>query len=83
MYTIYSLNNCIFCDRAKDFLHSKNIDFIEIRYVKGPDTDKIMELVELTGCSAFPQIFYNNAFIGGYTQLLTREDDEVRFDEIF
>ena len=85
MYNIvvHSLNNCVFCDKAKDLLKDKNLIFEEILYNKGTDTDSIMNLVEQTNWSSFPQIFVNDVFIGGYDQLVEYEFDDgsMYFDE--
>lgn len=82
---VYSLNNCHFCDKAKEYLRSKNLVFEEITYNKATDTDSIMYIVELTNWTSFPQIFVDDVFIGGYDQLLDYEFDDghVRFEEKF
>jgi glutaredoxin len=72
---IHSLTNCVFCDKAKDYLKSKEIIFEEIVYNKGTDTDSIMYLVEETNWTSFPQIFIDETFIGGYEQLLEYDFD--------
>ena len=82
MYTIvvHSLNNCVFCDKAKDFLKNKNFIFEEVLYNRSTDTDSIMYLVEKTNWTSFPQIFVNDVFIGGYDQLLEYEFDDGSID---
>ena len=82
---VHSLYNCLYCDKAKEFLRSKNINFEEIKYDKSEDTDSIMYLVELTNCTSFPQIFVDDVFIGGYFELLNYEfdDGQVSFEEKF
>ena len=74
MYTVYSINNCVYCEKAKEVLKSHGKIFTEIPNVKGKDTGEIMELVDKTGCSTFPQIFIGNTFIGGYDQLVDAID---------
>ena len=82
---VYSLNNCIYCDKAKDYLRSKNLVFEEVKYDKATESDSIMYLVELTNYTSCPQIFVDDVFIGGYEQLLEYEfdDGQVRFEEKF
>lgn len=73
---VHSVSNCAYCEKAKDYLKSKNLKYEEISYDKSTDTDKIMNLVENTNWSTFPQIFIDGLFIGGYMQLLEYEFDE-------
>jgi glutaredoxin len=82
---VHSLYNCVYCDKAKEYLRSKGLVFEEITYNKAIETDSIMYLVELTNCTSFPQIFVDDVFIGGYEQLLEYEfdDGQVRFEENF
>lgn len=82
---VYSLYNCNYCDKAKDYLRSKNLVFEEVTYDKSTETDSIMYLVELTNCTSFPQIFVDDVFIGGYEHLLEYEfdDGQVRFEDKF
>ena len=82
---VYSLNNCTYCDKEKDYLRSKNLVFEEVKYDKATETDLIMYLVELTNYTSFPQIFVDDVFIGGYEHLLAYEFDDghVRFEEKF
>lgn len=80
--TIHSLNNCVFCDKAKEFLKERNIGYKEITYNKGRDTDLIMELVEVTKQTSFPQIYIDGEFIGGYEQLVNY-NFPISFDEEF
>jgi glutaredoxin len=76
---VYSLTNCMYCDKAKDFLRSKNMIFEEVLYNKATDTDDIMFLVESTNWTSFPQIFVDDVFIGGYEQLIEYDFDDVKF----
>lgn len=82
---IHSLNNCMYCDKAKEYIRSKNMIFEEVKYNKATDTDSIMFLVELTSWTSFPQIFIDDVFIGGYEQLIEYEfdDGQIRFEEKF
>lgn len=68
--TVYSMNGCYLCERAKEHLDYLGKKFKEVKYTKGVDTEKIMNLIELTDCTSFPQIFVGDDFIGGYDQLV-------------
>lgn len=70
---VYSLENCNQCEKAKEFLRSKKLDFTETKYSKTKDGDAIMYLVEQTNWTSFPQIFVDDVFIGGYDHLINFE----------
>lgn len=64
---IYSINNCSYCDAAKNLLKSRNIEFEEINLTN--DDDGKFDLIKKTGQRTFPQVFFGEKFIGGYTDL--------------
>lgn len=64
---IYSINNCGYCEAARALLKSKGLDFLEINITD--DFDKRQALVEKTNHRTMPQIFIDDKFIGGYTEL--------------
>jgi glutaredoxin 3 len=64
---IYTWSNCPFCVRAKDLLKRKGIEFEEIN-LDGKDAETTA-LQNRTGMRTIPQIFINDAFIGGFTEL--------------
>ncbi len=66
--TIYSKNDCIFCDRAKSLLNEKKIVFREV-LVDTNDQCVVSELQDRTGMKTFPQIFIGNQVLGGYSEL--------------
>tara|TARA_R110002167_G_scaffold39417_2_gene121772 strand:+ start:246 stop:503 length:258 start_codon:yes stop_codon:yes gene_type:complete len=68
MYKIYTQNSCIYCDMAKDLMHTNNIDFMEIS-VDFDNEERL--LLKEQGHKTVPQIFdEKNNHIGGYTELL-------------
>ena len=71
--TLYSKDDCVYCDFAKNYLTRKNIDF---SYVDTTDSSR-KTLVETTGSKSFPQIFVGEKFIGGYEELKNLKLDEV------
>ncbi len=65
---IYTTKTCIYCTLAKKILNEKNIIFEEIDVEK--DINILKNLIKQTNHTTVPQIFINNKFIGGYTELL-------------
>ena len=73
MITVYSKNNCPFCDRAKALLESKNIPFKVIKMEDEPDARGF--LME-QGLRSVPQIFKDGVLLPGGFQGLAGKDDE-------
>lgn len=65
---IYTKVPCSYCDAAKAYFNGKSIPFEE-RDLTG-DTDAMQELKQRTGHMTFPQIFIDEKFIGGFTELM-------------
>ena len=75
MITIYTKTNCVFCDRAKTLLISKNIEHITISLDEGVhiggvkvSRDELKTIAPLA--RSFPVIFQDDTYIGGYTDLV-------------
>lgn len=69
---IYSKKLCPYCVQAKEFFRQKNVAFQEIDL-----TDNFEELEKLkkkTGHMTVPQIFVDDVFVGGYTDLIAKFD---------
>jgi glutaredoxin 3 len=64
---IYTWSDCPYCVRAKNLLKSKNIPFEEID-LDGKDKE-LAELRARTGQRTIPQIFIDEKFIGGFSEL--------------
>ena len=64
---IYTTNYCSYCRAAKALLSSKKIQFEEIDVTYDPDRRAEME--KLSGRWTVPQIFINEAAIGGFDDL--------------
>ena len=65
LLTIYTKENCMFCDAAKKLCETNNIKFIT-----KDKSEYTLVTDELHGVT-FPQIYYNgNDYIGGYTELV-------------
>ena len=73
MITIYSKNNCPFCDRAKALLESKGIAYHSINIEEQPDHREV--LVDL-GLRSVPQIFKDGVLLPGGYQGLAGKDEE-------
>lgn len=65
---IYSGEHCTFCQRAKQFFESRNIDYTELRV--DTDTGLRQEMEAKSGRRTIPQIFINGQHVGGYDDLM-------------
>lgn len=70
---LYTIDNCPYCSAAKSLLGSKNVEFKEV-HVDRSDVDSVKSLQEKTGMRTFPQIFFGEKLIGGYTDLQNLAD---------
>lgn len=66
MFRINSIANCPYCQKAKDLLKEQELDFKEIK-VKPEEKQKYKDIV---GLNTFPQVYFNDFLIGGYTELV-------------
>lgn len=64
---IYTWGHCPYCVRAKNLLSEKNMPYTEIN-LDGKN-DELMALRERTGQRTVPQIFIDDEFIGGFSEL--------------
>jgi glutaredoxin 3 len=64
---VWSKNACPFCDQAKNLLKSKGIEFEERNVSKDWTKEQLLEAVPTA--RTLPQIFLNNNYIGGFTEL--------------
>lgn len=64
---IYSKDNCVFCDKARDLLKKKEIEFTEYKLDKDFSRDEILEW--FPGARSFPIITLDKKHIGGYNEL--------------
>jgi glutaredoxin len=77
MLTVYSKNNCPFCDKAKNLLKLKGIKFEEIRI----DLDEeAKQFIINEGHRTVPQIYQNGELFvtGGYTGLTKLTENEFQ-----
>jgi len=66
--TIYSLENCPYCVKAKSLLRAKGLEYTEVK-VDRSNSDQVQALVKKTGMKTFPQIFFGDQLVGGYSEL--------------
>lgn len=68
---VYTKDYCPYCDRAKDLLKRKGVEFSEIHLEDKPD--EFMALKKRTGLMTVPQIFINDQLVGGFSELSALE----------
>jgi glutaredoxin len=73
MITVYSKNNCPFCDRATALLESKDIPF---NVIKMEDAPEAKEFLMEQGLRSVPQIFKDGVLLPGGYQGLAGKDEE-------
>jgi len=64
---VWSKDNCTFCDQAKALLEQRNIAYEEKKIGHGYTRENLLEAVPTA--RSVPQIFVNNNYIGGFTEL--------------
>lgn len=67
---IWSKYNCHFCESAKKLLESKNIPYEERKIGEGFTKEQLLEAVP--DARTVPQIFLDNEYVGGYTELVNK-----------
>ena len=66
---IYTKNNCIWCDRAKLLLDSKDIEFKEIDLSDDQKREKFYNSIG-ENVKTVPQVYIDDLRIGGYQDLV-------------
>ena len=77
MLIIYSKNNCPFCERAKDYLDIKGIEYLEKNITQDATA---REFLLAQGHTQVPQLYREDGSIfveGGCTGLLALSEDEL------
>ena len=64
---VWSKNSCPFCDQAKKLLKLKNIEFEERNINEEWTREQLLESVPTA--RTLPQIFLDDNYIGGFTEL--------------
>jgi len=80
MLTVYSKNNCPFCEKAKHLLTTKGIEFKTVMIDEVPDA---REWLIGQGHRSAPQIYLGDQlFVEGGYQGLVRLSDEELFNKL-
>ncbi|MBC7693584.1 MAG: glutathione S-transferase N-terminal domain-containing protein [Methylotenera sp.] len=66
--TLYTMNHCPFCERAKALLKQKGVGFQEVKLAEEDDAGWDT-LFAKSGLKTMPQIFHGDTLIGGFTDL--------------
>jgi glutaredoxin 3 len=66
--TVYSMQNCPYCVKAKGLLTQRGISF-ETIMIDDWSEEAWDDLVKKSGMKTVPQIYVDGALIGGFTQL--------------
>lgn len=64
---LHTKKSCAYCAQAKQLLQRKGLEYEEMELES--DSSAEAELVAQTGFRTVPQIFINDRFIGGFTDL--------------
>ena len=73
--TIYTSDNCAFCQEAKEIIKEKKLQYEEINISKD-DKLKNEMIKKYNGMITVPQIFVNSKHIGGYEDLIKLESSK-------
>jgi glutaredoxin len=65
--TVWSKNACPFCDQAKNLLKSRGIEFEERNVSTDWTKEQLLEAVPTA--RTLPQIFLDDNYVGGFTEL--------------
>jgi len=77
---IYSTRFCAYCVRAKTFFTERSVPFEEVDLTDSPA--ELESLKRRTGHASVPQIFVDNVFVGGYSDLISKhESGELKFSK--
>lgn len=68
MITIYSRPGCSWCERSKQLLESKQIEYNELMLDVDITVEQLKKLVP--GAKSVPQIMDDSIYVGGYKELV-------------
>jgi len=72
---VYSKDECVFCDRARELLKSQGKEFIEYKLDRDFTRTTLKEV--FPNAKTFPVITVNGVYIGGFSEL-----DELMKDRV-
>jgi glutaredoxin len=67
-FTIYTKDDCPWCDKAKNLLRSFNLNYIEHKLGDNLLREEFID--QFGDNSTFPKIFHDDDLIGGYSDLI-------------
>lgn len=67
MFTLYTKDNCTYCDQAKMLLTTKGLPFKTLKL--GSDITREELLAKIPTARTMPQILKDDQLVGGYTEL--------------
>ncbi|MDR3608606.1 MAG: glutaredoxin domain-containing protein [Oligoflexia bacterium] len=70
--TVYTMQNCPYCLRAKELLKRRDVAFKEV-LVPMDDDAQWDALEKRSGMKTMPQIFAGDRLIGGYSELAEQD----------
>jgi glutaredoxin 3 len=77
--TVYTTEQCSFCNRVKAMLSAQGVEFAEVNLSKDPVGR--MELAQKTGMMSFPQVLIGGELLGGFAELQAAAE-EGRLEEL-
>jgi len=81
MITLYSKENCVWCDRAKQLLKEHNINYRE--FIVGKDVSISWVQEAFPGVKTVPVVVQNGKLMGGYEELSYKMINEGEaFDKV-
>jgi glutaredoxin 3 len=73
--TVYTMESCPYCLRAKELLKRRGIPFKEV-LVPMDDDAQWDALEKKSGLKTMPQIFAGDRLVGGYTELAEQDSKD-------
>ena len=67
MFRVYATRLCLYCERAEVLLENNKLPFEKI-YID--EDDKAKKFITEQGYKTVPQIWHDDKYIGGYTELV-------------
>jgi glutaredoxin len=67
MFTVYTKDNCTYCEQAKSLLQSKGLPFQTVKLGEGISRDEL--LAKIPTARTMPQIMKGDQLIGGFMEL--------------
>ena len=73
--TVYTMNFCPYCERAKALLKQRGVPFVEQK-VADDDEAQWDALYKRSGMRTMPQIFHGEKLIGGHSDLVNLDNKD-------